>query len=93
MDPLEPSLCIHGRLVFRTHIALVPKLLKEREDIGIVSLSRGIRLSPVWHLGHLDMSHIWQIFLNIPRHISLNLLKVKQVQLQLQVGMIDAPNI
>ena len=93
LDPLEPGLCILGRLVFQTHIALVPQLLKERENIAVVSLSGGVWLSPVWNLGHLNMSHIRQIFLNIPCNVPLNLLKMKQVQLQLQVGMIDAPKV
>ena len=93
LNPLEPGLCILGRLVFQTHIALVPKLIKERKNVAIVSLSRGIGFPPVWDLGHLNMSHIRQIFLNIPGHVPLNLLEMKQVQLQLQVGMIDAPTV
>lgn len=90
-DPLESSLGVLNRLIFQSHIPIVPKLFKERENIAIVSFSRGIRLSPVWNLGHLNMTHIRQIFLNIPCQVSLNLLKVKQVQLKSQVGMVDAP--
>ena len=42
-------------------------------------------------LSHLNMANKGKKLLNIPCQISFNLLKMKDVQLQLQIGMVDAP--
>ena len=42
-------------------------------------------------LGHLNVSNKGKKALNIPGQISFNLLKMKDVQLKLQIWMVDAP--